>query len=122
MENLYIPCPDCKMRGIRCSSCKISKYDNLYNELEKEKSLREAAEFKVSSELEPRIRAEKYCYDTFITTDKSAEWGDGVEYEINLLVEMFDEDFVQKFDFSGDTLFDKIARLILLDKKDKENK
>lgn len=118
----YIPCSDCKMRGIKCRDCKVTKCDNFREELEKINDELSCANVRIANELEPRLRAEKASYDSYVTRDKAADWDDAFEYHTNFLIEMFDEDFVKELDFTQDTLIDKIARLILSEKELQEER
>jgi hypothetical protein len=111
----YSPCEECK--ADRCYSCTLSKYKE---DLEKERDRRTSAEFRIESELEPRIKQEERAYDRWVSTDRSFEWCDTFDFYVNTLVEMFEEDFdFSQFDFDGDDITDKVAKLIYENVKDK---
>lgn len=107
-HDYWSPCSECK--DGYCSSCLLRKYREDY---EKEKEKRTSAEFRIENELEPRIKAEERAYDSYVTTDRSAEWCDCFDCRVNELIDMFDEDFdFSVFDFSGDDIVSKVATLI----------
>ena len=58
----YSPCSKCKENS--CYSCTLSKYKE---DLQKEISRRTSAEFRISNELEPRIKMENQAYDNWVT-------------------------------------------------------
>lgn len=102
------PCEKCKDRY--CSSCLFTKYRE---DLDKEREKRASAEFRIENELEPRIKTEKRAYDTYVSTDRSAEWCDVFDCRVNELVNMFDEGFdFSAFDFNGEDITSKVAKLI----------
>ena len=104
----YSPCQECKDEY--CSSCLMQKYKK---DLQNERDKRCSAEFRIENELEPRIKAEERAYDRYVTTDRSAEWCDAFDFHVNELVDMFDEDFdFSVFDFDGDDVVSKVAKLI----------
>ncbi len=109
------PCTKCKT-GFSCSVCALQKYKK---EWESELAQRRSAEFKIETELVPRIKAERSSYDRWATTDKSAEWCDSFDYQVDQLLNMFDEDFISQLDFDGDDIASKIARLIIEEKERK---
>lgn len=109
----YSPCSECRMRGIKCHRCKVTKCDDLETKLANVNNELSSANVRIANELEPRLKVERSSYDAYVTCDRAADWDDAFEYHINMLVKMFDEDFVKEFDFTQDTLSDKIARLIL---------
>ena len=48
-----------------------------------------------------------------MTTDRSAEWCDAFDCRVNELIDMFDDDFdFSVFDFDGDDIVSKVAKLI----------
>lgn len=115
-RDYWLPCTDCKDHY--CSSCAYNYYiDALVREQEK----RASAEFKIETELMPRIEQEKRSYDFYITTDKAAEWCDCFSYKIEKLIDMFDEDFINDFDFDTDDIYGDIAKLIVKYKKWEKN-
>ena len=104
----YSPCDECKDKY--CFSCVIHKYQE---DLNSERDKRSSAEFRIENELEPRIKAEKRAYDRYVTTDRCAEWCDCFDFRVNELIDMFDEDFdFSVFDFDGDDIVSKVAKLI----------
>lgn len=104
----WSPCSKCK--DGYCSSCLLIKYRE---DLDKEKYKRTSAEFRIENELEPRIKAEERAYDNYVLTDRSFEWFDAFDYHVNTLVDMFDEDFdFDTFDFDGDDIVSRVAKLI----------
>jgi hypothetical protein len=104
----WSPCSDCK--DGYCSSCLLRKYRE---DLERERDKRSSAEFRIENELVPRIKAEERAYDFYVSTDRSAEWCDAFDYHVNELVDMFDDDFdFSAFDFDGDDIVSKVAKLI----------
>lgn len=112
-RDYYTPCGDCK--DGYCSSCLMQKYKEDY---ESEYDKRRSAEIRIENELTPRIKAEERAYDRYVLTDRSAEWCDSFDYQVNQLVDMFDEDFdFSAFDFSGDDIVSKVATLIYTTKK-----
>lgn len=107
-KSYWVPCTDCKDNY--CSSCLFRKYEE---DLVIEQDKRIAAEFRIENELEPRIKQERRSYDYYVTTDRSAEWCDAFDYRVNELVDMFDDDFdFSVFDFDGDDIVSKVAKLI----------
>lgn len=107
-RDYWSPCSECK--DCYCSSCLLRKYREDY---EKEKEKRNSAEFRIENELEPRIKAEERAYDSYVTTDRSAEWCDCFDCRVNELIDMFDDDFdFSVFDFDGDDVVSKIAKII----------
>jgi hypothetical protein len=107
-RDYYSPCDNCKDRY--CFSCVIHKYQE---DLNSERDKRSSAEFRIENELEPRIKAEKNSYDCYVATDRSVEWCDCFDFRVNELVDMFDENFdFSVFDFDGDDITSKVARLI----------
>jgi hypothetical protein len=107
-RDYWLPCSDCKDEY--CSSCLLRKYRDDY---ERERIARVRAEFRIEHELEPRIKQEKRAYDFYVTTDRSAEWCDTFDCRVNELVDMFDDDFdFSAFDFDGDDIVSKVAKLI----------
>lgn len=107
-RDYWSPCSDCK--DGYCSSCLLRKYRE---DLEREKDKRNSAEFRIENELVPRIKQEQRSYDFYVTTDRSAEWCDAFDYHVNELVDMFDDDFdFSAFDFDGDDIVSKVAKLI----------
>lgn len=107
-RDYWSPCGECK--DGYCSSCLLRKYRE---DVEKEKEKRTSAEFRIENELEPRIKAEKRAYDSYVTTDRSAEWCDCFDCRVNELIDMFDDDFdFSVFDFDGDDVGSKIAKII----------
>ena len=114
-NSYWLPCTDCK--DAYCSSCYFRKCEE---DLVSEKDKRVAAEFRIENELKPRIKAEERAYDFYVTTDRSAEWCDAFDCRVNELVDMFDEDFdFDAFDFDGDDIVSKVAKLIY---ESRENK
>ena len=104
----YTPCDDCKTEW--CYSCLLSKYKQ---DLNKEIDRRMYAESRIERELEPRIKAESSAYDRWVLTDRSLEWCDSFDFRVNELIEMFEEDFDwSQFDFDGDDIVSKVAKLI----------
>ncbi len=111
----YTPCDECKIEW--CYSCILSKYKE---DLRKEQERRTFAESRIERELEPRIQAECRAYDRYVLTDRSLEWCDTFDYKVNELMEMFEEDFDwSQFDFDGDDIVSKTAKLIYENVKDK---
>jgi hypothetical protein len=107
-RDYWSPCSDCK--DGYCSSCLLSKYREDY---ERERDKRTSAEFRIENELVPRIKAEERAYDNYVLTDRYAEWCDAFDYQVSQLVDMFDEDFdYSVFDFDGDDITSKVAKLI----------
>ena len=110
----YSPCETCKADN--CYSCTLVKYQE---ELQLERDKRTSAERRIEQELEPRIKAEERAYDRWVLTDRAAEWCDTFDYRVNELVEMFEEDFDwSQFDFDGDDIMSKVAKLIYENVKD----
>lgn len=104
----YSPCEKCKENS--CYSCILSKYKE---DLQKERDGRTSAEFRIENELEPRIKQEERAYDRWVSTDRAYEWCDAFDYQVNVLVEMFEEDFDwSQFDFDGDDIMSRVAKLI----------
>ena len=104
----YSPCNDCKTEN--CYSCLLSKYKQ---DLNKEIDRRMSAEARIENELIPRIKEEERGYDRWVLTDRSLEWCDTFDFRVNELVEMFEEDFdFSQFDFDGDDIVSKVAKLI----------
>ena len=104
----YSPCEKCRENN--CYSCTLSKYKE---DLRKEKERRTSAEFRIENELEPRLKQEGAAYDRWVATDRAYEWCDIFDFHVNELVEMFEEDFDwSQFDFDGDDITDKVAKLI----------
>jgi len=104
----YSPCEECI--ADRCYSCTLSKYKE---DLQKERERRTSAEFRIENELEPRLKQEGAAYDRWVTTDRAYEWCDTFDFYVNELVEMFEEDFdFSQFDFDGDDITDRVAKLI----------
>lgn len=104
----YTPCDECKTEW--CYSCILSKYKE---DLRKESDRRASAESLIERELMPRIEAEHRAYDRYVLTDRSLEWCDTFDCRVNELVEMFEEDFDwSQFDFDGDDVTAKVAKLI----------
>ena len=109
----YSPCEKCNED--RCYSCTLSKYKD---DLQKERDKRISAEFRIEKELETRLKQECAAYDRWVATDRAYEWCEAFEYQVDVLVEMFEEDFDwSQFDFDGDDLASKVAKLILQHKK-----
>jgi len=108
----YSPCSNCKER--ECYSCLLRKYQE---DAEKAREGLRSAEFRIEQELEPRIKAEKQSYDRFVTTDPRIEWEDCFGFKVDELVDMFDEEFIEQFDFDGDDIASKIAKLIMTEKE-----
>ena len=107
-RDYWSPCSDCK--DGYCSSCLLRKYRE---DFEREKDRRSSAEFRIENELEPRIKQERRSYDFYVTTDRSAEWCDAFDCRVNELIDMFDDDFdFSVFDFDGDDIVSKVAKLI----------
>lgn len=112
-RDYWSPCSECK--DGYCSSCLLRKYRE---DFEKEQEKRTSAEFRIENELEPRIKAEERAYDSYVTTDKSAEWCDCFDCRVNELIDMFDDDFdFFVFDFDGDDIVSKIAKIIYQSKQ-----
>ena len=81
-KNYYSPCEECKNRY--CFSCVIHKYQV---DLDSERDKRASAEWRIEKELEPRIKAEKDCYDRWVSTDTGAE---ECEHFLSLIDKMID--------------------------------
>ena len=107
-HSYYSPCGEC--RDGYCSSCLLQKYRE---DFEKERDKRSSAEFRIENELEPRIKAEERAYDRWVTTDRYLEWEDALDYRINEVIDMFDEDLdFSVFDFDRDDIVSKVAKVI----------
>lgn len=105
----YTPCDECTTEN--CYSCILNKYKS---DLNKEIDRRMSAEYRIENELIPRIKEEEKGYDRWVLTDRSLEWCDAFYFRVNELVEMFEEDFDwSQFDFDGDDIASKVAKLIL---------
>lgn len=65
-KSYFSPCEECKDQS--CYSCILRKYQD---DLKEEKEKRGSAEFRIETELEPRIKAEKQSYDFYMLTDRS---------------------------------------------------
>lgn len=63
----------------------------LNKELKKEQDVRRSYEFRIETELEPRIRREKASYDAWVTTDKAAEASEHFGDKVDDLIEMVEE-------------------------------
>lgn len=104
----YSPCEECKADN--CYSCTLIKYQE---ELLLEKEKRISTEFRIENELEPRLKQEGAAYDRWVSTDRAYEWCEAFDYQVGVLVDMFEEDFDwSQFDFDGDDITDKIAKLV----------
>ncbi len=64
----------------------------LSNKLQKEQELRQSCEFRIETELEPRIRREKASYDAWVTTNRAAEASECFADKVDELIEMVKED------------------------------
>lgn len=105
----HSPCEKCKENS--CYSCTLSKYKE---DLQRERERRSSAEFRIENELEPRLKQEGMAYDRWVSTDRAYEWCDTLDFRVNEVVEMFEEDFDwSQFDFDGDDIASKVAKLIL---------
>ena len=123
-RSYYSPCGECK--DGYCSSCIIHKYQE---DLNSERDKRTSAEWRIESELEPRIKAEKCAYDRWLTEDTGAVACDSFSSFINEMTN-FVEDNYYYMDWdsrSGDLeemiLYlihhkDDIEHLYILDKRD----
>ena len=111
----YTPCDECRTEC--CYSCILNKYKQ---DLNKEIDRRRFAESRIENELIPRIKEEERGYDRWVLTDRSAEWCDTFDFHVNELVDMFEEDFDwYQFDFDGDDITSKVAKLIYTTIKEK---
>ena len=104
----YSPCEKCIENS--CFSCTLRKYKE---DLEKERDKRASAEWRIEKELEPRIKAEKYCYDRWVSTDTGAE---ECEHFLSLIDKMIDfvedNDKYMEWDSSSGDLEEMILYLI----------
>lgn len=64
----YSPCSACVENS--CYFCVLNKYKE---DLKLETERRNSAEYRIETELEPRIKAEKYSYDMWVSQDTGAE-------------------------------------------------
>lgn len=67
------------------------KNRELSDKLRKEREVREGCEFRIRSELEPRIRREKASYDAYVLTDHAAEAAESFSGKVDELIEMVKE-------------------------------
>lgn len=63
----------------------------LNKELQKEQDIKRSYEFRIETELEPRIRREKAAYDAWITTDRAAEASECFGDKVDELIEMVED-------------------------------
>lgn len=82
----YSPCEKCSEPG--CFGCIVQK---VRQDLENERSKRIFAENRIEKELEPRIKNEKHCYDSWVLADTG-------EKQCEDFASMIDDmiDFVEK--------------------------
>ena len=104
----YSPCEKCKEK--MCFSCTLTKYKD---ELKTETDKRMSADFRIRTELEPRIQAEKNSYDRYVLTDTGEE---ACESYFSLLEDLIEfvkdnEKYMDWEDANGD-LGEKILFLI----------
>lgn len=81
-HSYYSPCADCKENN--CYSCVLSKYKE---DLQAERDKRTHAEWRIETELEPRIKSEKDSYDRWVSTDTGER---ACESFSNLIDELID--------------------------------
>ena len=104
----YSPCEKCKDK--ECYSCTLTKYKE---ELKLETDKRMSADFRIRTELEPRIKAERDSYDRWVSTDTGAEVCDCFSSLLDELIEFVTENekYMEWEDANGD-LEQKILYLI----------
>ena len=104
----YSPCEKCKDKV--CYSCTLTKYKE---ELKSETDKRMSADFRIRTELEPRIKAERDSYDRWVSTDTGAEACDCFSSLLDELIEFVEENekYMEWEDANGD-LEQKILYLI----------
>lgn len=95
----------------------LNKYKQKYADLEKQldqaQNENTHLQFRIDTELEPRIKAEHDSYDRWVTTDRGAEACECFEYKLDDLIGFVDEN-LEMFDWEdrfGD-LSQKILYLI----------
>lgn len=71
---------------------------DLRSELQKEQFLREQSEYRIKTELEPRLKQEARSYDAYVTTDWALEASEDFGCKVDDLVE-----FIEKY---PDTYFE----------------
>lgn len=85
----------------------------LNKELQKEQDTRRHYEFRIETELEPRIKQEKVAYDAWVTTDRAAEVSECFGDKVDGLIEMVEDNpdyFV--WDSSDGDIYEMILFLI----------
>lgn len=65
--------------------------ETLQKELRKEHEAKQSCEFRIQTELEPRIRQEGCSYDNYVATDPCAEASDAFEFRVDEHIEMVKE-------------------------------
>lgn len=107
-RDYYSPCSDCK--DGYCSSCVIHKYQE---DLSFERDKRISAEWRIESELEPRIKAEERSYDLWLAEDTGAEACESFSSLIDEMINFVeDNDKYMDWDSSSGDLEEMILYLI----------
>lgn len=85
----------------------------LQTELDSERDAKEHAEFKIKTELEPRIKAEQRSYDAYVTTPRGAEACEALMQKLDDIISLVTNDpqFFDWEDKDGD-IYEKILYLI----------
>lgn len=102
------PCQKCRDKN--CYGCAFQKIQEV---LKSEQEKLCSAEYRIETELVPRIEQEKRCYDLIVSYDRAAEWCNHFTSLVDDLLDAFDEDFVETLDFDDDDIECQVARLIL---------
>ena len=98
------------------------KNRELSDKLRKEREVREGCEFRIRSELEPRIRREKASYDAYVLTDHAAEASESFYDKVDDLIAMVKENpaYFCWQDYDGD-VYEMILYLIIAETVEETN-
>ena len=107
-RSYYSLCSKCKDKS--CYSCVIQKYQE---DLKSEKDKRISSEWRIEHELEPRIKAERSCYDFWVKEDtRIREYKDFCNQLDEMVSMVEDNEIYFEWDDKDGDLYEKVLDLI----------
>ena len=107
-RSYYSLCSKCKDKS--CYSCVIQKYQE---DLKSEKDKRISSEWRIEHELEPRIKAERSCYDFWVKEDtRIREYKDFCNQLDEMVSMVEDNEIYFEWDDKDGDQYEKVLDLI----------